>query len=116
MPLTVLGSLHLDAPSGRSVSLRGGGDGLALNAQDLSDLRGLAPGGIRTGHRTLASVAAMLRTFDLALDVSIAGRNVMQLGAVGRPNWLARWLRVPCARISLRDVVAAALRSRAGPR
>ncbi len=111
-PLAVLGGLHLEAPSGRCLRLRGKNDRLELEAQSFSDLRGLAPRRFRAGYRMLTSVARRLRALDLILDISVAGLRVMQLGALSRSGRLPHALSLPSARISPRRLIAAALRSR----
>lgn len=93
-PLDVTADLTLSTAGG-TVTVRGYGDLLVVEAPSLGALRAL-DGGSRTGV-----LHALCRRSDVSVDLRVDGRSVARAGAGVEGGWLSRAVGVAPARLSL---------------
>lgn len=97
------------ALDGSTVTVRGFGDLVVVEAPSLSTLRRLAGAGPDLPPPQRDALSALVDRADVTLDVRVRGWSVARVGPAVAPGPLSRWLGVAPARLSLGGVVLAAL-------
>lgn len=110
-PLALDGALTLSLEGAPALAFEGQGRWLTLRLQRVGSARGLLRGlGSRSVRAArMASLAEVLDTCELSLEVRLRDRCVGTLSRSSRPTWLSRLLALGSLEIRMRDVVAARL-------